>query len=150
MACGAGSVKARHTYLDARRRLHEAGVSLVVDTGRGVVASAGRRRLCPGVRGATCLAGGAPAQVRRSVATGIPHTLRHCYASSALANGIPITEVSRWLGYKSIEVTHRIYGTSCRLRWSVRGPSWTACDLPGAAASRRTTRAESVLALGRP
>ena len=40
----------------------------------------------------------------------IPHALRHCYASNALANGIPITEVSRWLGHKSIEVTHQIYG----------------------------------------
>jgi integrase len=27
-----------------------------------------------------------------------------------LAEGIPITEVSRWLGHKSIEVTHQIYG----------------------------------------
>jgi integrase len=27
-----------------------------------------------------------------------------------LAHGIPITEVSRWLGHKSIEVTHQIYG----------------------------------------
>jgi integrase len=35
----------------------------------------------------------------------IPHSLRHCYASIALAKGIPITEVSRWLGHKSIEVT---------------------------------------------
>jgi integrase len=26
-----------------------------------------------------------------------------------LAEGIPITEVSRWLGHKSIEVTHQIY-----------------------------------------
>lgn len=40
----------------------------------------------------------------------IPHSLRHCYASTALAEGIPITEVSRWLGHKSIEVTHQIYG----------------------------------------
>jgi integrase len=40
----------------------------------------------------------------------IPHALRHCYASAALASGIPITEVSRWLGHKSIEVTHQIYG----------------------------------------
>jgi hypothetical protein len=38
MACGVDSVKARHMSLDARRRLHEAGVSLVVDTGLGVVA----------------------------------------------------------------------------------------------------------------
>ena len=40
----------------------------------------------------------------------IPHSLRHCYASTALAAGIPITEVSRWLGHKSIEVTRQIYG----------------------------------------
>jgi integrase len=40
----------------------------------------------------------------------IPHSLRHLYASVALAEGIPITEVSRWLGHTSIEVTHQIYG----------------------------------------
>jgi hypothetical protein len=40
----------------------------------------------------------------------IPHSLRHLYASVALAEGIPITEVSRWLGHRSIEVTHQIYG----------------------------------------
>jgi integrase len=40
----------------------------------------------------------------------IPHSLRHLSASVALAEGIPITEVSRWLGHKSIEVTHQIYG----------------------------------------
>ena len=40
----------------------------------------------------------------------IPHSLRHFYASTALAKGIPITDVSRWLGHKSIEVTHQIYG----------------------------------------
>jgi integrase len=40
----------------------------------------------------------------------IPHSLRHLYASTALAEGIPITEVSRWLGHKSIEVTYQIYG----------------------------------------
>ena len=40
----------------------------------------------------------------------IPHSLRHFYASIALAEGIPITEVSRWLGHKSIEATHQIYG----------------------------------------
>ncbi len=31
----------------------------------------------------------------------IPHSLRHLYASTALAEGIPITEVSRWLGHFS-------------------------------------------------
>jgi site-specific recombinase XerC len=40
----------------------------------------------------------------------IPHSLRYLYASTALAVGIPITELSRWLGHKSIEVTHQIYG----------------------------------------
>jgi site-specific recombinase XerC len=40
----------------------------------------------------------------------IPHSLRHLYASTALAEGIPITEVSRWLGHNSIEVTHQTYG----------------------------------------
>jgi integrase len=40
----------------------------------------------------------------------IPHSLRHFYASTSLAEGIPITDVSRWLGHKSIEVTHQIYG----------------------------------------
>lgn len=38
MARRADSVKARHTSLDARRRLHEAGFSLAVDTGLGVAA----------------------------------------------------------------------------------------------------------------
>jgi len=30
--------------------------------------------------------------------------------STSLAEGIPIIEVSRWLGHNSIEVTHQIYG----------------------------------------
>jgi integrase len=47
----------------------------------------------------------------------IPHTLRHCFASIALAHGIPITEVSRWLGHKSIEVTHQIYGHLVPASW---------------------------------
>ena len=47
----------------------------------------------------------------------IPHSLRHCYASTALARGIPITEVSRWLGHKSIEVTHQIYGHLVPASW---------------------------------
>ena len=40
----------------------------------------------------------------------VPHSLRHYFASTALAWRIPITEVSRWLGHRSIETTHRIYG----------------------------------------
>jgi integrase len=47
----------------------------------------------------------------------IPHALRHCYASTSLAHGIPITEVSRWLGHKSIEVTHQIYGHLVPTSW---------------------------------
>jgi integrase len=47
----------------------------------------------------------------------IPHSLRHLYASTALAEGIPITEVSRWLGHKSIEVTHQIYGHLVPASW---------------------------------
>jgi len=47
----------------------------------------------------------------------IPHSLRHLYASTALAEGIPITEVSRWLGHNSIEVTHQIYGHLVPASW---------------------------------
>jgi integrase len=39
----------------------------------------------------------------------IPHSLRHYFASTALARGIPITDVSQWPGHRSIEVTYRIY-----------------------------------------
>ena len=46
-----------------------------------------------------------------------PHALRHCYASIALAKGIPITEVSRWLGHKSIAVTHETYGHLVPTSW---------------------------------
>jgi integrase len=47
----------------------------------------------------------------------IPHSLRHCFASTALARGIPVTEVSRWLGHRSIETTHRIYGHLVPSSW---------------------------------
>lgn len=43
----------------------------------------------------------------------------------ALAEGIPITEVSRWLGHNSIEVTHQIYGTSYPAPSTVPGPPST-------------------------
>jgi integrase len=46
-----------------------------------------------------------------------PHSLRHCYASTSLAQGIPITEVSRWLGRKSIEVTYQTYGHLVPTSW---------------------------------
>ena len=39
-----------------------------------------------------------------------PHDLRHCYASACLAGRIPITDLSRWLGHRDINLTHRVYG----------------------------------------
>ena len=35
-----------------------------------------------------------------------PHSLRHVFASVCLANGVPITDVSRWLGHRNIQVTY--------------------------------------------
>lgn len=48
-------------------------------------------------------------------AAGLPegfrsHDLRHYFASIALHKGIPITEVSTWLGHRDIRITHMIYG----------------------------------------
>jgi len=62
------------------------------------------------VRGGTPLFAGLPPEFT-------PHSLRHCYASIALAKGIPITEVSRWLGHKSIAVTHETYGHLVPASW---------------------------------
>ncbi|WP_310722699.1 tyrosine-type recombinase/integrase [Streptomyces sp. N2A] len=39
-----------------------------------------------------------------------PHTLRHFFASTALAHGVPVHEVSRWLGHTSIKTTVDLYG----------------------------------------
>jgi integrase len=39
-----------------------------------------------------------------------PHDLRHTWCSVLLASGIPITDVSRWLGHRDINLTHRVYG----------------------------------------
>jgi integrase len=38
------------------------------------------------------------------------HDLRHTFASTALAESVPISEVSRWLGHKSITTTVDLYG----------------------------------------
>lgn len=38
------------------------------------------------------------------------HDLRHTFASTAPAEGVPISEVSRWLGHKSITATVDLYG----------------------------------------
>ncbi|MER6271166.1 tyrosine-type recombinase/integrase [Streptomyces sp900105755] len=39
-----------------------------------------------------------------------PHSLRHFFASTALANGVSLLEVSRWLGHRSLNVTATTYG----------------------------------------
>lgn len=39
----------------------------------------------------------------------VPHWLRHSYASTLLDAGVPITDVSRWLGHKSVLVTSQVY-----------------------------------------
>ncbi|MEO6085450.1 MAG: site-specific integrase, partial [Umezawaea sp.] len=39
-----------------------------------------------------------------------PHGLRHFFASTALGGNVPILEVSRWLGHKSIKITADVYG----------------------------------------
>ena len=52
----------------------------------------------------------------------------HCATSTPrphLAEGIPITEVSRWLGHKSIEVTHQIYGHLVPVPSTAPAPSST-------------------------
>jgi integrase len=52
---------------------------------------------------------------RAAERAGIPaqftaHSLRHSYASTLLARGVPISDVAAWLGHKSINVTYAIYG----------------------------------------
>lgn len=39
-----------------------------------------------------------------------PHDLRHEWATETLSNGVPIHEVSRWMGHMSIKVTVDRYG----------------------------------------
>jgi integrase len=39
-----------------------------------------------------------------------PHSLRHVFASVALSNSIPISDVSKWLGHRDINMTYAIYG----------------------------------------
>lgn len=64
-------------------------------------------------------------------AAGLPedatfHDLRHTFASTSLAQGVPISEVSRWLGHKSITTTVDLYGhlvpdASARARDAIDG-----------------------------
>ena len=75
----------------------------------------------------------------------IPHSLWHCYASTALACGIPITEVSRWLGHRSIEVTHQIYGHLVPASWDrARTVLDDAAALDGVTRRARKPHAEPV------
>jgi integrase len=46
-----------------------------------------------------------------------PHSLRHVFASVALRNGIPITDVSKWLGHASIQTTYSFYGHLIPASW---------------------------------
>ncbi|MGQ4384977.1 tyrosine-type recombinase/integrase [Streptomyces sp. SAS_270] len=39
-----------------------------------------------------------------------PHSFRHFYAASLLAQGVPVAEVSAWLGHSSVSFTERYYG----------------------------------------
>lgn len=38
------------------------------------------------------------------------HDLRQTFASTALAEGVPISDVSRWLGHRSVITTVDLYG----------------------------------------
>jgi integrase len=54
------------------------------------------------------------------VAVGLPadttwHDLRHTFTGAALAEGVPISGVSRWLGHRSITTTVDLYGNSREL-----------------------------------
>lgn len=39
-----------------------------------------------------------------------PHSLRHIFASTLLANGTPVSDVSHYLGHRSINLTYAVYG----------------------------------------
>jgi integrase len=45
------------------------------------------------------------------------HDLRHVYASVALSAGVPVTDVSRWLGHRSIQTTFHTYGHLIPASW---------------------------------
>jgi hypothetical protein len=38
------------------------------------------------------------------------HDLRHTFTSTALAEGVPVSEVSRWLGHKPVTTTVDLHG----------------------------------------
>ncbi|WP_246144742.1 tyrosine-type recombinase/integrase [Actinacidiphila oryziradicis] len=57
-----------------------------------------------------------------------PHCLRHFFASTALASGIPIHEVSRWLGHRSIKTTVDVYGNPRELHQTGENPQVTRSE----------------------
>jgi integrase len=78
-------------------------------------------------------------------AAGLPedttfHDLRHTFASTALASGVPISEVSRWLGHKSITTTVDLYG---HLVPEASGRARDALDGAFAAAREKTGAEEA-------
>ncbi|TKA06328.1 tyrosine-type recombinase/integrase [Actinacidiphila oryziradicis] len=60
-----------------------------------------------------------------------PHCLRHFFASTALASGIPIHEVSRWLGHRSIKTTVDVYGHLVPASWDRCRTTMQAALRPG-------------------
>lgn len=53
------------------------------------------------------------------------HSLRHAFVSALLSEGVPITDIAKWLGHSTIEVTYRTYG---HLVPSAAGRARTALD----------------------
>jgi integrase len=63
-------------------------------------------------------------------AAGLPksftwHSLRHIFVSVTLSEGVPITDVSRWLVMRRSTPRLRSTGTWCRVRSLKHGPHWT-------------------------
>jgi integrase len=63
------------------------------------------------------------------------HDLRHTFASTALAEGVPISEVSKWLGHESITTTVDLYGhlvpeASARVREALDKAFRSSLDVP--------------------
>ena len=54
-----------------------------------------------------------------------PHQLRHSYASALLAALVPITDLAKFMGHRSIDVT---FGTYCKLVPSAWDRSREALD----------------------
>jgi integrase len=80
----------------------------------------------------------------------IPHSLRHHFASTALARGIPITDVSQWLGHRSIEVTYRIYRHLMPSAWDRARTALDQAYLEATSCSRPNIAAREADGAARP